>query len=67
VREEEHRTLRAGAAVARDQVELLRRRTEEADVGVGNPAAFNRAAIASAARVTLPAGVSVVLISTSSL
>ena len=29
----------------------------------GNPAAFNRAATASAAFVTLPAGVSVVLIS----
>ena len=33
----------------------------------GKPAAFNRAATASAALVTLPAGVSVVLISTSSL
>ena len=33
----------------------------------GKPAAFSRAAIASAALVTLPAGVSVVLISTSSL
>ncbi len=33
----------------------------------GKPAAFKRAAIASAALVTLPAGVSVVLISTSSL
>src|SRR6185295_8618875 len=33
----------------------------------GKPAAFNRAAMASAAVVTLPAGVSVVLISMSSL
>ena len=33
----------------------------------GKPAAFSRAATASAAFVTLPAGVSVVLISTSSL
>ena len=49
MREQQDRLARAGAAQARDEIALARRRREDLNVCVGETAARRRAAIASAA------------------